>query len=62
MILAALGPVKACRLHTPRWAIKPTSGNGAAATDGRANRVGVPALYLALEAETAMPSISSHRR
>jgi RES domain-containing protein len=32
----------------------PTSGAGAAAHGGRANRPGVAALYLALEAETAI--------
>jgi RES domain-containing protein len=26
MILAALGPVTAYRMHTPRWATAPTSG------------------------------------
>jgi RES domain-containing protein len=54
MILAELGPVTAYRMHTPRWAIAPTSGAGAAAHGGRANRPGTPALYLALEAQTAM--------
>ena len=54
MILAALGPATAYRLHTPQWATMPTSGAGAAAVGGRANRIGVPALYLALEAETAI--------
>lgn len=54
MILTALGPVTAYRLHTPKWATMPTSGSGAAAVGGRANRVGVSALYLALEAETAI--------
>lgn len=54
MILTALGPVTAYRLHTPKWSIMPTSGAGAAAVGGRANRVGKPALYLALEADTAI--------
>ncbi|MBV8911755.1 MAG: RES domain-containing protein [Acetobacteraceae bacterium] len=38
----------AYRAHDPRWAWTPTSGEGAAAKGGRFNRVGVPALYLAL--------------
>jgi RES domain-containing protein len=54
MILTELGPVTAYRMHTPRWATAPTSGVGAAAHGGRANRPGVSALYLALEPETAV--------
>ena len=54
MILTELGPVTAYRMHTPRWATTPTSGAGAAAHGGRANRPGTPALYLALEPETAL--------
>ena len=54
MILTELGPVTAYRMHTPRWATAPTSGVGAAAHGGRANRPGTPALYLALEPETAI--------
>ena len=54
MILTELGPVTAYRMHTPRWATAPTSGAGAAAHGGRANRPGTPALYLALEPETAV--------
>ena len=54
MILAVLGPVSAYRMHTPRWASAPTSGKGAAAKGGRANRPGTPALYLALESATAV--------
>jgi RES domain-containing protein len=54
MILATLGPVTAYRLHAPKWATMPTSGAGAASSGGRANRIGLPALYLALEADTAM--------
>jgi RES domain-containing protein len=53
MILASLTAV-AYRAHTPRWAHAPTSGAGAAAYGGRANRVGVPALYLALDEHTAL--------
>jgi RES domain-containing protein len=54
MILIALGPVTAYRMHTPKWASAPTSGAGAAEHGGRANRPGTPALYLALETETAI--------
>jgi RES domain-containing protein len=54
MILTALSPVTAYRMHTPRWATAPTSGAGAAVHGGRANRIGTPALYLALESETAV--------
>jgi len=54
MILTELGPVTAYRMHTPRWATVPTSGEGAAAHGGRANRPGVSALLLALEPETAV--------
>ena len=44
----------AYRVHTPRWAHAPLSGAGAARGGGRANRPGVPALYLSLELETAL--------
>ena len=54
MILTALGTVTAYRFYMPKWATQPTSGAGAAAEGGRANRKGLPALYLALEAETAI--------
>lgn len=54
MILADLGPVTAYRIHTPRWATAPTSGAGAAAHGGRANRPGIAALYLSLDSETAI--------
>jgi RES domain-containing protein len=54
MILTALDRIAAYRMHTPKWAAAPTSGAGAAAHGGRANRPGVPALYLALDAETAI--------
>jgi RES domain-containing protein len=54
MILTELGPVTAYRMHAPRWATAPTSGAGAAAHGGRANRPGVSALYLSLEPETAV--------
>ena len=54
MILTELGPFTAYRMHAPRWATAPTSGAGAAAYGGRANRPGTPALYLALAPETAV--------
>ena len=54
MILNELGPITAYRMHTPRWATSPTSGAGAAAHGGRANRPGTSALYLALEPDTAI--------
>ena len=54
MILTGLGPVTAWRMHAPRWAAEPLSGAGAGAHGGRANRPGTPALYLALEAQTAL--------
>ncbi len=62
MILTELGPVTAYRMHTPRWATAPTSGAGAAAHGGRANRPGVSALYLALELRPLSASTSSFRR
>lgn len=54
MIVTALGPVTACRVLAPRWATMPTSEAVAASRTGRANRVGVPALYLSVEVETAI--------
>ena len=44
----------AYRMHTPRWASMPLSGAGAARHGGRANRPGVPALYLSLSTTTAI--------
>lgn len=44
----------AYRMHVPRWAYAPTSGAGAAEHGGRLNRPGLPALYLALDATTAL--------
>lgn len=41
-------------MHTPRWAHNPTSGAGAGTHGGRANRVGVNALYLSKESQTAV--------
>lgn len=54
MKLVALADVTVYRMHVPRWAVAPTSGAGAAKHGGRANRPGVEALYLAMEAETAI--------
>jgi RES domain-containing protein len=54
MILTALGPIAAYRMHMPKWAAMPASGAGAAAHGGRANRPGMHALYLALEPATAI--------
>jgi len=44
----------AFRVHRPKWAWLPASGEGAASHGGRANRPGVPALYLALDQATAL--------
>ena len=54
MIFTDLAPITAYRMHVPKWAATPTSGAGAALHGGRANRPGTAALYLALEAETAI--------
>ena len=54
MILTDLDDQVAYRMHVPRWASLPLSGEGAAKHGGRANRPGVAALYLALETETAL--------
>jgi RES domain-containing protein len=54
MIFTDIGPVTAYRMHTPKWAIAPASGAGAATHGGRANRPGISALYLALEPDTAV--------
>lgn len=42
------------RAHDPRWAFRPTSGEGAAIRGARFNPRGVPALYLALSVMTAV--------
>ena len=42
------------RMHTPRWAVAPTSGAGAGKHGGRFNRPGVQALYLADTTQTAI--------
>ncbi|AON56987.1 RES family NAD+ phosphorylase [Herbaspirillum seropedicae] len=53
MILTPLQTV-AYRVHSPRWAYAPLSGQGAARFGGRLNRPGVEALYLSLEPATAL--------
>jgi RES domain-containing protein len=45
---------EAYRMHVPKWAVAPTSGAGAGTYGGRANRIGVEALYLSLDALTAL--------
>jgi RES domain-containing protein len=45
---------RAYRAHDPRWSFEPTSGKGAEITGGRFNERGQAALYLALEAVTAL--------
>lgn len=42
------------RMLTPRWAYAPTSGAGAALGGGRANRRGVDAVYVSIDAQTAL--------
>lgn len=46
------------RAHDPRWAFKPTSGDGAAIRGARFNPKGVPALYLAQTVMTAVKEAS----
>ncbi len=54
MILTELDRVAAYRMHLPKWAATPISGEGAKKLGGRANRPGVAALYLSLNVETAV--------
>jgi RES domain-containing protein len=54
MILKGLSEVTAYRVHVPKWAVAPTSGAGAGRHGGRANRIGLNALYLALDVNTAV--------
>lgn len=42
------------RIHAPKWAFAPLSGEGAARTGGRLNRPGLAALYLAFDHGTAV--------
>ena len=44
----------AYRAHDPRWSFDACSGEGARLKGGRFNRVGTPALYLALRPEGAL--------
>ncbi|MES2538604.1 MAG: RES family NAD+ phosphorylase [Pseudomonadota bacterium] len=53
MIVTAIDTV-AYRVHDPRWAFDPTSGAGAGKYGGRANRLGINAIYLSMELETAL--------
>jgi RES domain-containing protein len=46
------------RAHDPRWAISPTSGDGAAIRGARFNPKGVPALYLSTSIEGAITEAS----
>jgi len=54
MILTAISGITAYRMHAPKWAVSPTSGAGAGKHGGRANRIGLSALYLALDINTAV--------
>lgn len=54
MKFTSLAGAEFFRMHSPRWAYMPTSGSGAAKQGGRANRQGVPALYLAADTATAI--------
>lgn len=54
MILTDLNLITAYRMHTPKWAISPNSGAGAALCGGRLNRPGIEALYLSLDEQTAI--------
>jgi RES domain-containing protein len=54
MILTELSGITVYRMHVPKWAVAPTSGAGAGTHGGRANRIGLNALYLALDHDTAI--------
>jgi RES domain-containing protein len=54
MIFTTLKDTLAYRMHVPKWAVAPLSGAGAGHHGGRANRIGVNALYLALDTYTAV--------
>jgi RES domain-containing protein len=54
MIERSIGPDAVFhRYHTPKWASEPLSGAGAAIGGGRFNRIGIEALYLSAENQTA---------
>lgn len=59
MILTSLNLVTAYRMHTPKWAVSPSSGAGAALYGGRLNRPGIEALYLSLDEQTAINEFKS---
>jgi RES domain-containing protein len=52
--LSSLNASELYGAHTPRWSFAPVSGAGAAVQGGRFNRKGIEALYLTLEAKTAL--------
>lgn len=54
MIFTSFTGLAAYRMHSPKWAVAPTSGAGAAMHGGRLNRPGIAALYLSLDTETAI--------
>lgn len=54
MIFTDLKDIVAYRMHLPKWAVAPMSGAGAALYGGRLNRPGTEALYLSLDAQTAI--------
>src|ERR1700744_3232462 len=54
MILTTLSGFTAYRMDVPKRAVVPTSGAGAGRHGGRVNRIGLNALYLALDVNTAV--------
>jgi RES domain-containing protein len=54
MIATRLKETAAYRVLVPKWSFAPTSGEGAGKHGGRANRPCLDALYLSLDAETAL--------
>jgi len=54
LIADSPGSIDLYRALTPRWAFTPLSGAGAAKAGGRFNRQGLEALYLSLDAATAI--------
>lgn len=49
-----LSALTAYRMHVLKWAVAPTSGAGAGRHGGRVDRIGLNALYLALDVQTAV--------